>query len=183
MWLTERHDAYIAFMQRVQGMIVAITKAEKEERQKRSTIRTVTLGYDTNKFLKTKVCIRDERSQQIHYEKLEIAPPSTGRHRFTFCQTMYRDIHRFHAQRMWVPANDTHQVSGVTWLELFALSTHEGIVALLASTSSARRKKTERKQEEARRNEGKEKRRCCYHAKLGGGNGEVQSDQPPDLHS
>ena len=102
-------------------MIVAITNVEKEERQKRSTVRTATLGYDTNKFLKTKVCIRDERSQQIHYDKLEITPPATGRHRFTFCQTMYRDIHRFHAHRMWASANDTQQVSGVTWLELFAL--------------------------------------------------------------
>ena len=74
-------------MRRVQRMIVAITKRpEKEERQRRCTIRKATLGYDTNKLLKTDVSIRGERNQQVDYEHLDIAPLTIGRHMFSHCQ-------------------------------------------------------------------------------------------------
>ena len=110
-WLAERHDAYIAFMIRIQNMIVAITKAEKEERQRRHTIRKATIGYDTNKYLKTDIRIRDERNLQVQYEELKIAPPAAGRHRFTHCQKLYRDVHNFHSLRTWAPAKETQQIS------------------------------------------------------------------------
>ena len=42
-WLAERHDAYIAFMRRIQKMIVAITKAEKRREAKTTYDQE---GYD-----------------------------------------------------------------------------------------------------------------------------------------
>lgn len=138
-------------------MIVAITKAEKEERQKRYTTRKATLGYDTNKFLKTNIRIRDERNHQVQYERLEIAPPATGRHRFTHCQTLYRDVHKFHSQRMWALANDTPQVSGVTWIELFAMFDTGGYRSTAGCHVKCEKINPEQKPEEARRKEVKEK--------------------------
>ena len=137
-------------------MIVATTKVEKEERQKRSTVRTATLGYDTNKFLKTQVCIRDERSQQIQYEKLEIAPQRQGgtdSHSVRRCTVTFTGF--MHRECGLLPTTP-HKSAASRGLSCLPFSTQEGIVALLGPTSSARRKKPERKQEEARRKEGKE---------------------------
>ena len=49
-------------------------------------------------------------------------PPLTiGVHRYMYCKGLYRDIHKFFANRSWTPTAEQSTISGVTWLELFVL--------------------------------------------------------------
>ena len=45
-WLQARHNRYCKFMSRVQGVITAVLKAEREEREKRRHASKIIQGYD-----------------------------------------------------------------------------------------------------------------------------------------
>ena len=79
------HDAYVAFMRRVQTMIVVISKVEKEELANRIKVKKATIGYDPKRWLKTQARIRDERNYDIEYKHLDLPAVVTGRHKFAFC--------------------------------------------------------------------------------------------------
>ena len=64
-WTTRRHDSYKKFMARIHKFIVAITSAEKEERENAAVIEKATLGYDPNKAIKSNGSIRKEDSTSI----------------------------------------------------------------------------------------------------------------------
>ena len=49
-WVAGRHDKYIALMKRIQRMIAAVLKEEKEERSRRDKVKKVALGYDPTKM-------------------------------------------------------------------------------------------------------------------------------------
>ena len=52
-WVTGRQIQYDRFMARIHKMIVAVTKAEKEERKKAKIIDNQLLGYDPEKWVET----------------------------------------------------------------------------------------------------------------------------------
>ena len=120
-WLAERHSRYVSFMRRVQKMIVAVTIAEKYARKKAHECNKALLGYDPTKWLKTNAKIRRKGEEQYTYTKLKMPPPAIGVHRYTYCKNLYRDIHKFLANRSWAPTDEESTISGVTWLELFVL--------------------------------------------------------------
>ena len=120
-WLAERHSRYVCFMRRVQKMIVAVTSAEKDARKKAHECNKAVLGYDPTKWLKTDAKIRRKGEEQYTYIKLKMPPPAIGVHRYTYCRNLYRDIHKFLANRSWAPTDEESTISGVTWLELFVL--------------------------------------------------------------
>ena len=102
-------------------MIVGITQAEKTERAKQMTIFKATQGYDPEKWVKTKPRIRDESNLETNYNHIDLAPHTTGKHRFAHCQTRYEQIHSFLGNRRWAQVAEDSQVSGITWIELFVL--------------------------------------------------------------
>jgi hypothetical protein len=120
-WLAKRHDRYTNLMNRIQKMIATITIAEKEERKKKLQVEKIIKGYDTEKWVETDVQIRDEEQNNQDYEKITLPPLIKGKHKFTFCQNMYSEIHTFLQQREWAPINLENQTGGTTWLELFIL--------------------------------------------------------------
>ena len=120
-WIAERHDRYIALMRRIQRFIAAVTKEEKEERERRDIATKATIGYDPKKWIKTSPVIKDEKLETISYADINIPPPVTGRHKFDYCQGQYNSIHAFISGRRWADARETEGISGATWLEIFAL--------------------------------------------------------------
>ena len=65
-WVAGRHDKYIALMKRIQNMIAAVLKEEKEERSKREKVRKVALGYDPKKMDQSKSGHK-RRKARIHH--------------------------------------------------------------------------------------------------------------------
>ena len=120
-WVADRHDKYIALMRRIQQMIAAVQKEEKEERARREKVKQNTMGYDPKKWIKASPGIKDERHENVTYIDLKIPPPVTGRHKFDFCQNQYESMHAFLASRRWAKAGDTQGIGGATWVELFVL--------------------------------------------------------------
>ena len=120
-WLAKRHDGYVQFMKRIQKMIATITKAEKEERSKQNCIDKATLGYDPLKWIKSQMQLRDKEQEQCSYINIRMPPPVKGIHKFTYCHGLYKDIHRFIANRKWAPIDKNNNTSGATWMELFIL--------------------------------------------------------------
>ena len=61
---------------------------------------------------------------QLPYRNITVSPPNVGKHKFAYCQLLYRDIHNFIASRQWTPIDtddQDHWVYGTTWLEMFIL--------------------------------------------------------------
>ena len=79
-WTARRHNSYKQLMARIHRFIVAITIAEKEEREKAAKIEKATLGYDPSKAIKSNGTIRKEDSSTIRYDKLQLPPPVKGKH-------------------------------------------------------------------------------------------------------
>ena len=65
-WVAGRHDKYIAMMKRIQRMIVAVLKEEKEERSRRDKVKKVTLGYDPKEWIKTSPSIKGGKARERH---------------------------------------------------------------------------------------------------------------------
>ena len=61
-WVANRQDHYKKFIARIHRMIAAVTKAEKEERNKAKAIDKQLLGYDPEKWVETD--LRLDRSLQ-----------------------------------------------------------------------------------------------------------------------
>ena len=55
------------------------------------------------------------------YQSIEIIQPTKGKHRFMHCQVLYEQVHAFLENRKWAPVSNDDEVSGITWIELFAL--------------------------------------------------------------
>ena len=52
---------------------------------------------------------------------LEMPPPIKGKHKHSYCQTLYEDVHSFMQQREWAYAHPEGNASGMTWTEMFIL--------------------------------------------------------------
>ena len=103
-------------------MIAAVTTAEKHERTKEKQVEKLTLGYDPTKWTDTDLKISSGPHSTRNYQTLDLPPPTTGHHRYTFCQNMYREVHEFLLSREWAPTNpEEENVGGITWAELFIL--------------------------------------------------------------
>ena len=102
-------------------MIVAVTIAEKDARKKAHECDKAVLGYDPKKWQRTDAKIRNEGEEHYTYVKLKMPPPTIGVHRFTCYKGLYRDIHKFLANRSWTPTAEQSTISGITWLELLVL--------------------------------------------------------------
>ena len=48
-------------------------------------------------------------------------PHIEGKHKFSHCQKLYEDVHRFMQQREWAYAHPEGSASGMTWTEMFVL--------------------------------------------------------------
>ena len=120
-WLEARQKKYKKLMNRVHKMIVAVTIAEKEERKKIQTAKKTLLGYDTQKWTEADALIRDESQLEVSYRKIDLVSATKGNHRFTKWQKQYEDVHSFLGRRLWAPVQAETEISGITWIELFAL--------------------------------------------------------------
>ena len=76
-------------------MIVGVTLAEKVERAKQQVIQRAIIGYDTEKWTKAKTTFRDEEHLKLKYQSIETITPTTEKHRFSHCQTLYQEAHAF----------------------------------------------------------------------------------------
>ena len=78
-WVAERQELYSRFIARVHKMIVAVTKAEKEERKKErkkaKTIDKQLLGYDPEKWVETDLSLDRSMQHRRNYTRLVIPPP------------------------------------------------------------------------------------------------------------
>ena len=52
---------------------------------------------------------------------MKMAPPIRGVHRHANKQVLYENIHKFLTHREWGELDQDEGVSGITWVELFAL--------------------------------------------------------------
>ena len=93
----------------------------RKQEQKTLECDKAVLGYDPTKWQKTDAIIRSHGEQEYTFERLKIPPPVFGLHKYAYCKGLYRDVHRFMANRSWTPTSSQSSVSGVTWLELFIL--------------------------------------------------------------
>ena len=80
-WIADRQDRYKKFLARIHLMIAAVTKAEKEERQKAKAIDKQILGYDPEKWVETDLRLDRSLQDRRIFSPLELHPPwmeSTG---------------------------------------------------------------------------------------------------------
>ena len=52
---------------------------------------------------------------------LEMPPPIKGKHKYSHCQKLYEDVHRFMQHTEWAYAHPEGNASGMTWTEMFVL--------------------------------------------------------------
>ena len=69
---------------------------------------------DPDKWAKTEVNIRSEDQNEVDYKQLEMPPPIKGKHKFSHCQKLYEDVHRFMQHREWAYAHPEGNASGMT---------------------------------------------------------------------
>ena len=120
-WIADRHEAYVQFMHRVQGMIVHVLMAEKEERKRRKETKNFTAGYDEDKKIRADGWIKVCQNFLGESKQLQIQKPSKAAHKFEKRQLTYEDVHRFLADQSWKQSTYQTRASGTTWMELFAL--------------------------------------------------------------
>ena len=74
-------------------MIVVVTQAEKQEREKELAKQKTILGYDPEKWVKAEAKIRDEEHHELEYHDPKTIPPTKGKHMFAHCQIVYEEVH------------------------------------------------------------------------------------------
>lgn len=156
-WIANRHYKYGAFIRRVQKFIADVLIAEKEKRAKDKQVSKAVLGYDPDKWIRTGINIRSEVQNDINYKKLEMPPAIKGKHKDSYCQTLYEDVHRLMQQREWAYAHPEGSASGMTWTEMFILfdtAAHRTIEAQHVKDRETLRRATQRR-EKARTANGK----------------------------
>ena len=100
-------------------MIAVVTNAEKDQRDINDKVHMHILGYDPKLWIETEVKLRNQHQRQIIYHHIELPPPITGEHKFSFWQTLYQDVHNFISLRQWAPIDTDdgeHGIGGITWL-------------------------------------------------------------------
>ena len=120
-WAARRHMGYKKFIAMIHNFIVAITVAEKEERENAAKVEKAVLGYDPQKMIKSNGTIRKEDPSSVQYAKLQLPPPVKGKRKFKHCQCMYEQVHNFLANRRWAYAHPESNAGGITWTEVFIL--------------------------------------------------------------
>ena len=130
-WIAKRHKEYKKFLGRIQRMIAAVTKAEKEERIQARKVQKIVCGYDPTKWIESSNHIRDINQESSTFTKLKLPPKVVGKHKYSKWRQQYHDIHAFLAQREWAPTVEGNGKGGTTWLGIF----------ILFDTSEARNKK------------------------------------------
>ena len=152
-WVAKRQAAYKQFIARIHRYIAAITIIEKEERAKAGRIRKALLGYDAEKWIKSNGKIRKETQETITFQKLNMPPPTKGRHKFAHCQRLYEEVRNFLEERRWAPARQDCEAGGITWIELFILFDTAG-----KRSEQGRHVKSEAAQKRAKARKSKEKK-------------------------
>ena len=120
-WCEARLKNYKKLLNRVHKMIAAVTIAEKDERKKIQAAKKTIMGYDTQKWTEADATIRDETQLEVRYKKIDLVSVTKGNHRFNRWQKQYEDVHFFLGERQWAPVQVETGISGITWIELFAL--------------------------------------------------------------
>ena len=120
-WLASRQKDYAKFMGKVQKIIVAVLKKEKEERGHKEEIQKTLLGYDPQKQAKVTCRLPPQQpgDDDTNTFQLELIPPVTSTHAYANQQKLYRCIHKFLNQGRWYKPDENRNTSGTTWLELF----------------------------------------------------------------
>ena len=93
----------------------------KKGRKKQQKADQAMLGYDPDKWVRSNGYSRDEHQESVDYKQLCMPPPVSSKHKFSHCQPMYMQVHRFLGNRKWPPAHPESPASGITGTELFAL--------------------------------------------------------------
>ena len=57
------------------------------------------LGYDPHVWMESDIQIRDNEQTHQSYTKVHLPPPVKGKHRYSYCNQLYKDIHNFLADR------------------------------------------------------------------------------------
>lgn len=94
---------------------------QKKKRAKDKQASKAVFGFDPYKWARTDVNIRSEDQEEVDYEILEMPPAIKGRRKHSYCQKLYKDIHKFMQHREWAYAHPEGSVSGMTWTEMFVL--------------------------------------------------------------
>ena len=108
-------------MAKVQAIIIAVLKKEKEERERKDQIQKALLGYDPQKQARV-TCRLPPQQHEDHDSTTfqpDLAPPVTGTHAYGSQQKLYLCIHKFLNQAQWNRPDESRNESGTTWLELF----------------------------------------------------------------
>ena len=120
-WAADRYEGYIKFMARVQKMIAAVTLAEKKERGEEKKKVKITMGYDPEKWVDTNCVVKNSTTAGRMYQALDLPPPIRGKHKYSFCQKQYLEVHAFMKRRRWAQVNKEEDGAGITWAELFVV--------------------------------------------------------------
>ena len=100
----------------------ALPKDEKDERQRKHKLDQALLGHDPEKWVKSNGYIRDEVQDSVAYKELCLPPPVLSKHKFSCCQPMYMQVHRFLGSRKWAHAHPESPAGGIAWIDIFILS-------------------------------------------------------------
>jgi len=85
---------------------------KKDARKKAHECDKALLGYDPKKWQRADAKIRNEGEERYTYVGCTGSRATKG---------LYRDIHKFLANRSWTPTAEQSTISGITWPEPFVL--------------------------------------------------------------
>ena len=117
-------------------MIIAMLKAEKEERETRKKTNDVISGYGNGKFIKADGKIKGQQTFTKQSCRIDVQKPVRGKHKLEKYQSMYEDVNAFIAAQAWREPDEQTVASGSTWIEMFTLFDMDGY----RRTSSRHRK-------------------------------------------
>lgn len=101
-WFVKRQKAYVTFLSKVQTVIVAVLKVEKEERQRRKAVKTLLQGYGDDILAMVTCTLPVDPIDAAQYVHVHVNPPMTGVHRQGGRrQGMYGAVHNFIKLRKW----------------------------------------------------------------------------------
>ena len=115
----QRQACYEKLLEEVQMTIIAVIKAEKEEREARHKVNCAVEGYDDKKMVITTGIIPYHPQDELEAKMLTLTPPTKGPHKHRKQQALYVSIHNFIAKSKWKCMRQEVDRAGSTWLELF----------------------------------------------------------------
>ena len=120
-WLTKRHTLYGLWMNKTDRMIVAVLKAEKEQREVRTKAEKLLLGVDGVNTAMINCTINVDPSSTEEVGLLEgILPFLPNSFADTFTNSLAADVHAFIAKMKWKKWSPGTRRCGATWIEMLA---------------------------------------------------------------